>query len=385
MSNTSLPLLSSAVRITPPCVHFSEGCGGCALQDYAYEDQLRAKEAHLNAFYSKDVPLIASENELGYRSRMDYVLAFKKKGLRKRGDHRTVIDTPHCLLLPANVRPIYLAVCSLIDASGLPDHDYIDNTGYLRYLVIRTSISTGETMLILTTGKPPEDETPTKELLASLASIPGVTSAWWTVNDNISDKSVAEPKEHRGFPTITEEIAGVHITIGPKTFSQGNAIGAGVLFERAIAHVKGAVLDLCCGVGILGILAAKQDVVTSVIGVDIVEESIVAARENAKQNDVKIEFLTQDLTQYLKDCAQQEKSFDTVLCDPARPGLGLDACALLLKLEPERIVYISCNPSTHRSDLAILSKKYDVTLLEGHDLFPQTPHIEMLSVLEKKR
>lgn len=385
MSNTSLPLLSSAVRITPPCVHFSEGCGGCALQDYAYEDQLRAKEAYLKALYGKHVPLVASEKELGYRSRMDYVLAFGKKGLRKRGDHRTVIDTPHCLLLPEDVRPIYLAARALIDASGLPDHDYIDNTGYLRYLVIRTSISTGETMLILTTGKPPADETLTKELLESFASIPGVMSAWWTVNDNISDKSVAEPKEHRGLPTITEEIAGVRINIGPLTFSQGNAIGAGVLFERAVAHVKGAVLDLCCGVGILGILAAKQEHVTSVIGVDIVSDSINAAKENTKHNGVKIEFLTQDLTQYLKDCAQQEKSFDTVLCDPARPGLGLDACALLLKLEPERIVYISCNPSTHRADLAALSKKYDVKLLEGHDLFPQTPHIEMLSVLEKKR
>ena len=388
MSKSSLPPLSSSPKITPPCIHFEQGCGGCAHQDIAYENQLRAKAASLAAIYGTEVPVIQSPEPLGYRSRMDYIITGGKIGLRARGDHRRVIDTPHCLLLPEYARPLYLAARAIIVASGLPDHNHLTGAGHLKYLVVRTSVTTRETMLVLTTGEP-ADEThtvSTRELLRTLAAIPGVTSAWWTVNAGIGDKSVGEPREHVGAETITSEIAGARLRVGPKTFGQGNETAASDLFSRAIAHAQGRVLDLCCGTGALAILAAKRPGVTSVIGVDVVDASIVAARENARDNAVvdRTEFRTQDLTEFLRDCAQQDITFDTVICDPARPGLGAAACALLVKLAPARIIYISCNPLTHRQDLAILGAKYDISLLEGHDLFPQTPHVEILSVLARK-
>jgi tRNA (uracil-5-)-methyltransferase len=362
----------------PPCRHFKEGCGGCLMQQHAYGSQLKAKAQYLAQVYGVAVPVHAAKEELGYRNRMDFVTAFGKNGLRKRGKYAHVVDIKDCLLLPEKERELHRRVRQMTADHGLKDYNYIRHDGFLRYTVIRTSRHTGETMIIFTTAKP-DDEEGFKEFLALVHRETGVRSVWWTRSDGKADQSVAELFWHAGDDHIIDEIAGKRFMIRPGTFFQANTVMAGELFMRAAGFVEGNTLDLYCGVGVISIIVSGN--ASRVVGVEINEQSVATAKENAKLNGARCEFVAADAASWL---SQSPERFDTVICDPARAGLGKDACRLLLSQEPKRIIYISCNPLTHKDDLAILQEKYEVKLLEGYDLFPQTPHIEMLSVLELK-
>jgi tRNA/tmRNA/rRNA uracil-C5-methylase (TrmA/RlmC/RlmD family) len=455
------PYLEGAARVAAPCAHFGT-CGGCLLQDFAYSDQVRAKAAFLRTIYAREVAVHAAPQPLGYRSRMDYVYAFGKLGLRERGQYRYVTDVHDCHLLPEHARFIFKAARELVLASGLRAYNYLRHEGYLRYLVIRHSLSTQETMLILTTAAADEETAArTQQLMAALLAIAGVTSVHWTVQADKTDVSVGEQREYLGQEHITDNIGGIPFRIGPKTFFQGNTRGASDLFTRAVAHAHGKTLDLYCGVGVLSLLALAQPAVASVVGVEENAASIEAARENTQslssvsddercgalaarpsqeesgpitvtlrgrsrvarpfdtlqgsatgeggakgdaaegegnfdgdvvehlsvaehQSSRSISFFAMKVQEYLAQLESAD-TFDTVICDPARPGLGPVVCEQLRRLAPRTIIYISCNPLTHKEDIDRMcaSGAYTVDVLEGYDLFPQTAHVEVLSVLTR--
>lgn len=364
------------------CPHVADGCGGCLMQQYDYAAQVAAKEAYLAKLYARDVHVVPCPDPLGYRNRMDFVAAFGMMGLRQRGHFARVVDIKDCLLLPEHAREAYKAVRE--ELAGVEDYHYLRHEGFLRYCTVRTSQTTGETLLIFTTTTP-QDLDAHREFQHALERLKrrtGATGICWTVNDAKSDIPVGEPYWHIGRPWIIDEIGGLRFRVGPKTFFQANTLLAGRMFLEATAFASGQVLDLYCGVGVIGCIAARNDDVHRVVGVDVVTESIEAARENAVLNGItKCQFVHADAATYLK---QAEHAFDTVICDPARPGLGKEACDMLLALSPRRIIYISCNPRSHLDDLALLSAGYEMTALKGYDLFPQTPHVEVLSVLERK-
>ena len=375
--NAFLQLLEAQPVRDPPCTHFKEGCGGCLMQQYNYDAQLHAKRAYLKSIYGHDVPLHASPDELGYRNRMDFVTAFGKNGLRQRARFAQVVDIRDCLLLPQKERELHQEVRELVMQHSIKDYNYIRHEGFLRYTVIRTSRHTGETMLIFTTAKP-DDEESFKQFLTLVYEKTKVKSLWWTRSDGKADLSIAQPHWHIGADHIIDEIAGKRFKISPNTFFQANTVMAGRMFSKAAQYVQGDTLDLYCGVGVISVIVAEK--ANTLVGVELNEHSVRMAKENAKLNGVDCEFIAADAAKWL---AQSERRFDTVICDPARAGLGKDACKLLLAQEPARIIYISCNPLTHKDDLSILSQKYELKTLEAYDLFPQTPHIEVLSVLER--
>jgi 23S rRNA (uracil1939-C5)-methyltransferase len=380
-----LAALKGTVKIAPKCPHVTEQCGGCLLQEYEYSEQLRAKTKLLDDIYMQDVKIHPAHEPSGYRSRMDFVLAFDKCGLRVRGSHTKVVDVKDCHLLPPAARSAYVAARDIILSSGLPTYDYLAHVGFMRYVVVRVSKTTNEIMIVLTTKKPtPEQEQQMRELLNKIHNVTNATSVWWTINDPLNDISVGQEYAFVGKDHIVDEIADVSCKIGPRTFFQGNTDMASKLFSDAMQHVKGDVLDLCCGVGILSFLALQQDAVTSVLGVELNSSSIEAAKENIalnNHNNKPCEFICADMTDFL---LKTEKKFTTVICDPARAGLGKEACNYLLDIAPERIVYISCNPFSHKDDMDRLKSEYDCVLLESYDLFPQTPHLEMLSVFIRR-
>jgi len=385
--NAFLTLLEAKQKVTPACQHVAVGCGGCLLQEYGYEDQLAAKASYLKSVYGHDVKVIAARDPLGYRNRMDFVVAFGMMGLRRRARFAQVVDVTQCMLLPARAREIAKIAHDFLLASDLVPYNFVRHEGFLRYCVVRSSVATGQTMIIITT-KPAADDTQAqhvKDILIALHDLTKATSLHWTLNDKLGDMSVGEPFWHLGEACIIDEIAENRFFITPSTFFQGNPVMAGELFDRAMRFVKGDTLDLCCGVGVLSILAAQEEDAGAVVGVEINPASIAAAKENMFLNEVtidKCEFVCDDMLAFLK---KNTRPFHTVICDPARPGLGKETCDALLCLSPERIIYVSCNPVSHNDDIKMLSEKYDVKEMEGYDLFPQTPHIEILSVLELRK
>lgn len=380
-----LAVLKKTKKIVPSCPHVSEHCGGCLLQEYTYEQQLLAKTTLLDNIYVQDIKVHPAKDSLGYRSRMDFVLAFEKSGLRIRGNYAQVVDIKDCMLLPDAARKAYTITRDILLTSGLETYNYIMRVGFLCYVTVRVSATTGEMMIVLTTKKPDStQEQIVRELLNKILTQTNVTSVWWTINDTFTDVSVGIEHEYVGKDHIVDEIAGISCKVGPRTFFQGNTVMASELFNDAMQHVKGDVLDLCCGVGILSFLALQQEQVDSVLGVEINQSSINAAQENIalnKHNNKFCEFICADMTEFL---LKTDKKFTTVICDPARAGLGKDACNYLLDIAPERIVYISCNPYSHKEDMDRLKSEYDCVLLESYDLFPQTPHLEMLSVFIRR-
>lgn len=381
-----LRILENESRLDPPCSHVKEECGGCLLQSFDYAAQVRGKEALLEEVYGKPVMVHPASSPLGYRSRMDYVTAFGKVGLRKRGKFAHVVDLNECLLLPDHAQPILRIAKETFAEANIADYNYVRHEGFLRYLTIRTSPTTKECMLILTTTSPSsqDDRARFVALLERIHASAGTTGILWTINDSKTDVAVGEPYWHTGKDWILDEIGCMTFRVFPTTFFQGNPVMAGYLFEKVASLAKGKVLDLCCGVGVIGLLAARGEMVDVVVGVDNNAENIRAAQGNAVLNGMTIDrcrFVCADAGAYLRET---QECFDTVICDPARTGLGPQTATLLRDHGPKRIIYVSCNPRSHVEDMAVLSSAYDLAVLEGWDLFPQTAHVEVLSVLERK-
>ncbi len=375
--------LVDVMHIGASCEDLGQGCDACALERLPYEDQLSAKEAFLARVYGEDVRLMPSGEPLGYRNRMDFVAAPGRRELRDPGGFSRADGAQECLLLEPRARDTYaLARAALMQAGG---DGSPAGSGFLRSLVVRSSSVSGERMLVVTTRTPGSREEHARflSLLERLLRDASLTSLHWRVNDSETDVSVGEPYAHLGRAWIVDEIAGRQFRVYPDTFFQANAAMAGMLLTRAAAFAHGRVLDLYCGVGTISIIVSSQEGVTGVVGVEIVPESVEAAKENAILNGVsrqKCTFVCEDAANFLRS---YDERFDTVMCDPAREGLA-GSRALLLEHLPQRIVYVSSNPRTHKEDIDALGSRYRVALLEGYDLFPQTGHVGVLGVLERK-
>lgn len=369
---------------SPPCPHVHDECGGCMFQEWEYGTQLSAKKELLEGIYGMPIPITGCQDEFAYRNRMDYTVAFGKMGLRKRGKFDWVVDVADCLLLPDRAREAFKTMKRILFEEDVRHYNYLRHEGFLRYAVLRASRATDELMIIFTTTTPTslEEHGQFQSIIQRIADETGAESVHWTVNDSKSEQSIGERYWLTGREYILDEIASRQFRVYPETFFQANTLLAEALFLKAAGYVRGTALDLYCGPGTISIIA--EHVAEKLVGVDNVKENIEAAKENAILNGVpkeKCVFLHEDAAIYLEET---DMRFDTVICDPARPGLGKRACNALLAKRPGRIIYISCNPTTHKQDIDALSEEYALEVLEAYDLFPQTPHVEVFSVLEAK-
>ncbi len=361
------------------CPHF-KSCGGCDLQDIPYSEQLLLKQKELSRVLGRDVFVNPSPDVTGYRSRMDFICSDAGLGLRAKGDSRKIVPVTNCNLMSEKANELFSKVNSLLRRSGLSVYDLHSKKGFLRYVTIREARSTGQMMLIFTTGEPSsEDEASFRGLLDSLAS--SVDSIHWFVHTGVSDDAVVgEDCLVIGNPEIVETLLGKDFLISPKTFFQSNLSVAEKMFSSIKKNISGSVLELYCGVGVIAISVA--DSASSVTAVEKNPDSIIAAKKNAKINDVEIDFIASDSLDLVREVIKQGRTFDTIIVDPPRTGLGTDVIMGLRALNPEKVIYMSCNPKTLRNDLAMLSG-YRVLSLEAYDMFPQTHHVECLAVLER--
>jgi 23S rRNA (uracil1939-C5)-methyltransferase len=388
---------ASPDRVEPRCQHFAEGCGGCCWQHVSYEAQLAAKAAavrdsleRLGGLRELAIrPIIPAPNTFYYRNKMEF--AFHPDGtlgLHRRGAWYDIISLKECLLESPLAVTIVKAAQEFVRTRGISLYHPRSRQGLLRELCIRQSRGTGETLLGIVTSPDafPEGE----EMAARLAQIDrGITAVVRAIR--AAPESAAPLGKTTvlfGNDTITEITAGLRFSIRLDTFYQTNSVQA----ERLVAVVKelagdvtGAqVVDVYCGVGVFSLALAA--VGARVIGVEVVESAIEAARANAIANGLAgVTFQAGDARLVLADVLPANLAPKVVVLDPPRAGAGGKVMRRIARARPERIVYVSCNPTTLARDLVELRPfGYRVTVVQPIDLFPQTYHVETVVTLERE-
>jgi len=384
-----------------PCKHFDD-CGGCALQDVSYSNQIAKKQTSLSNLFLTLLPSLPDEkvvihpsvSEFAYRSRMDFIINEDLQfGLRASGKSFTIVPCDICLLLSDCAQELMKHVQEHLfifpNAKELfPAYNLRLHKGFLRFFSLRESANK-KFMVFFTTTKPEnsDQEESFKSFLQEIFDThASVTSLHWLINDEKADDiGYQKPYHTIGDELLEDSILGLSFFLGPRTFFQSNRFVAEDMFKEIVKESEGKVLDLCSGVGAISLAVAKSPRVSQVHGVELFKESVLAAEENAKRNAItNTKFLASDAKDFLFTALKNKLTFDTIILDPPRTGMGLDAMKLAARLLPTKVIYMSCNPQTLRSDIEPLLENYELASLEGYDMFPQTNHLEALCILKKK-
>lgn len=395
------------------CEHFGV-CGGCKWQNMKYESQLFYKQKQVYDTLTRigkiDMPempeILSSKKEVEYRNKLEYTFSNKKwlteeeinsgKDFNNRnalGFHipkmfDKVLDINTCYLQAAPSNEIRLAVKNYALENKLAFFDLREQTGFLRNLIIRTS-STGEVMVIVAFFY--EDVEAREKLLNFIAErFPQISSLLFVINpkknDTISDLEI---KTFKGNDCIYEQMEGLKFKIGPKSFYQTNSEQAYELYKivRDFASLKGNehVYDLYTGTGTIANFIARN--AAKVIGIEYISAAIDDAKTNSKNNEISnTSFYAGDMKDVLTDAFIAENGKpDVIITDPPRAGMHEDVVMKISDMEPQKIVYVSCNPATQARDLAMFNSKYTVARIQAVDMFPHTHHVENVVLLEKRQ
>ncbi len=394
----------SPIRVQPKCEHFGT-CGGCRWQHLPYEFQLKCKQQQVKDALERIAkveipeisPILGSKNTWEYRNKMEYTFSNKSwltfeqlrsgdefpdrdaAGFHIPGAFDKVLDINKCHLQDDFGNQLRLFIKDYGKQHGYSFYDLRAQQGLLRTLMIRIA-STGEIMAVMVFGEN-DSEKILPLLEATRAKFPQITSLLYVinlkVNDTISDQEIIT---FSGLPYIEEEMEGLKFRVGPKSFYQTNSLQAYELYKvtRNFAELTGdeLVYDLYTGTGtIANFVACKA---RKVIGIEYVPEAIEDAKLNSSINNIdNTLFYAGDMKDVLTDdfVARHGKP-DVMIVDPPRAGMHQDVVNVILNAEPEKIVYVSCNPATQARDLALLDVKYKVDAIQPVDMFPHTQHVE---------
>ncbi|MCL1865708.1 MAG: 23S rRNA (uracil(1939)-C(5))-methyltransferase RlmD [Spirochaetes bacterium] len=356
----------------PQCKYFGE-CGGCMFQDIQYENQLLLKKEYINSIFDGicRVDSVIPSNPYYYRNRMDMVTAFGKKGLRRSGHYKHVVDIETCAIMQKKADELYSMTRDLL--SEIEDYDYLRHEGYLRYIVLRQARFTGEVMINFVVSNP---ENRLQFVIYDL--LEEVDSSSIILSSGLADLNYGETFQtlKKGF--ITETFDGIDFMITPNSFFQSNSEIALQIYRKILSFTKGKVLDLYSGVGSISLFISGA--AESVTGIEIVNEAVEVAERNREDNEIEnVQFICADAGQFIKE---NNGNFDTLILDPPRSGMNPKMLKYINEMSPEQIIYMSCNPSTCRDDVKQL-ENYKIDFFEAYDMFPQTPHVETLMKLSR--
>jgi len=386
---------ASPKRVSPRCRHVEDGCGGCIWQHVSYRAQLEAKTdavrdslERLGGFRELAIrAIVPAPAEYHYRNKMEF--AFHPDGilgLHPRGAWYDIIRLHECFLCPPLATSIVKSAQHFVEARRLSLYNPRTRQGLLRELCVRFARGTGEILLGLVTS--PGDFPEGKVLAAHLATEdPGIVGVVRSIRRENDSAPLAETTLLWGRDHITEITAGLRFRIHIDTFFQTNSAQAEHLVEvvRELAgDVAGAeVVDVYCGVGLFSLALAAAG--ARVTGVEIVESAIEAARENATENGLSsIAFYAGDARKVLAEVLPAGLAPKVLVLDPPRAGAGGKVMRRIARACPERIVYVSCNPTTLARDLVELRPfGYRISAVQPLDLFPQTYHVETVVALER--
>lgn len=384
-------------RVEPRCSHFGT-CGGCRFQDYAYERQVETKHqqvldslVRLGGFADPPLdPIVPARSQYGYRNKLEYSFSHDEGrltlGFHRAGRWDEIIDLEACHLTTDLGNGVRDAVKAWALEEKLEPYDQETQTGYLRHLVVREGRNTGEALVMLVTG--PGEKFDPDYLIETVRRFPEVKSLHWAINDSVAEVTNLPTRVLWGQEWIEEELLGLRFRVRPNAFLQTNTEMAETLYRLALdaAGLTGSenVYDLYCGTGTIGLALARS--AGHVWGVEISEEAVACAIENAAANGVaNASFFAGNVGQSLEELAERAGPPDVVVVDPPRAGLAGKALRRTGALEAPRLVYVSCNPTTLASDMAVLRDEYGYELRRCSpvDMFPHTPHIESVNLLER--
>jgi len=381
-------------RVEPRCAHFGV-CGGCAWQDLDYAEQVRHKATQVDDALRRlgrlEValePIVPAAEQYGYRNKLEYSwsagpdgpsLGFHRAG---RWDELVPVETCH-IASPAG-NDVRRAFERWARAGGLAVYDGSTGEGYLRHLVVREGAHTGQLLAMLVTAP---GAVPQADALEALMP-EGVVGVAHAVNPGVAEATAGlESVPLFGADRYEELVGGLRLAVTAGAFMQTNTVMSERLYELAIEYAAlseaDVAWDLYCGAGAIGLLAARS--AGRVFGIEIAEESVARARENAERNGISnIEFIAGDVAKSIAPLLERAPRPDVVFVDPPRAGLTPKALKRLLELAPERIVYVSCNPTTLAPNArTLVDGGYTVERARPVDMFPHTPHIECVALLHR--
>ena len=384
-------------RVDAICPHF-EKCGGCVWQHWSYEGQLKHKtDAVKQVIEAQGFDPTLVEDTIGmeepwhYRNKMEFTFAIDGSlGLHEQGNFRNIIPLETCYIMKDDMLEAVLEVAKWVKEEKLTGYHKETREGLLRHLMVRRSFETGEMMLAIFATESPKQingiETITKRIEKKF---PQVKSFLWMENRDWADRTQAEAVHVlSGRDFIYDELLGYRYRLWFDTFFQTNPVQAKKLVELAIEMAEPKetekMIDLFCGVGTFSLPFASR--VKELAGIEIVETSIESAKRNAKDNGINnTYFLAKDARRGIDEVLKEFGRPELLLLDPPRSGAGGKVMRRIGRAQPERVVYVSCNPATFATDIKELEAfGYELQKVQPVDLFPQTYHVECCSLLVKK-
>ncbi|WP_270613306.1 23S rRNA (uracil(1939)-C(5))-methyltransferase RlmD [Coprococcus sp. AM97-35] len=382
----------------PACPHFGV-CGGCTYQNLPYEKQVEMKEAQIHAMMDAAVDgdyiwegVKESPVREAYRNKMEFSFGDEYKdgplalGMHKRGSFHDIVNVTECKIVDEDFRRIIKAVLEFATDTGLPYYHRMRHTGFFRHLLVRKAVRTGEILIdLVTTSEAQLDEARLVEKLTGLSYDGKLAGILHTTNNSLADVVKDEgTKILYGQDYFYEELLGLKFKITPFSFFQTNSLGAEVLYEAARSYIgetkDKVIFDLYSGTGTIAQILAP--VAKKVVGVEIVEEAVEAAKENAALNGLdNCTFWAGDVLKVIDDLGEVP---DLIVLDPPRDGVHPKALEKIIDFGVERMVYIACKPTSLARDLELLQGRgYQVERIGCVDLFPSTYHIETVVLLSK--
>ena len=385
-------------RIASDCKTYKR-CGGCSLRHIKYEETLNIKKHIVQNLVDKSLvtkiqvkDVIGMEKPIYYRNKLQYPVGRDKNGLPVMGvfANRTheIIPVENCLIQNPAAEKVAKEIFRFIKENNISVYDENSRKGLIRHIVVKIGLKTKEIMCIIVSNN--EKIEKEDELIETIkGKFPQVKTIIKNINNKntnviLGDKNIIL----YGDGYIYDKLGDFTFKISPMSFYQTNPIQTEILYNKAIEFAKldkdDILCDLYCGIGTIGIFASNK--VKKVYGIEIVEEAVGAAKENAKINNVNnIEFMVGDVEKAFKVLIDEKKIIpNAVIVDPPRRGLDNTTINKLNELELKKLVYISCNPATMVRDLKMLEEKYDIKEIQPIDMFPYTSHVEVCALLELK-
>ena len=390
-------ILKSPERTEPFCPVYKR-CGGCSLQHMSYDMQLKFKHRvvtdnleRIGGFWGINVnPVIGMENPMNYRNKAQYPVGMGEKGpvagFYARHSH-VIIDSETCGIQHPASETVKNKVMELVRKLNIPVYNEATGEGLLRHVITRVSFSTGDVMVILvvTDEKVPGLRKIIKEISGE---IPNVKSIVLNINKRRDNVILGDTvKTVYGSDTITDRLGHLTFHISPLSFFQVNPVQTFVLYSKAVefAGLTGneTVFDLYCGTGTISLFLSER--AKEVIGVEVVREAVEAANNNARINGIaNVRFFCGEAEEVVPKLYEEGIKADIVVVDPPRKGCDEKLLETMVKMQPKRIVYVSCNPSTLARDLKFLAASgYRIEEVQPVDMFPWTEHVECVTLMSR--
>lgn len=370
-------------------------CGGCQFQGMAYQEQLKRKqkqEEKLLGRFCKVNPIIGMDQPYYYRNKVHAVFDRDRKGNIISGTYREgthqVVAVEDCLIEDEKSQEIIRTIRGMLKSFKMKTYDEDTGYGLLRHVLVRRGFTTGEIMVVLVLGSP---ILPSKNnfVKALRKEHPEITTVVLNVNNKKTSMVLGEKeKTIYGPGYIRDVLCGCTFRISPKSFYQVNPVQTEVLYQTAIRFAdlsgKETVIDAYCGIGTIGLIAAKH--AKKVIGVELNQDAVRDARMNAKENSItNVRIYQGDAGRFMVEMAEEKQKADVVFMDPPRAGSDERFLSSVVRLAPKKVVYVSCNPQTLARDLKYLVKQgFEVRKIQPVDMFPFCDHCETVCFLTRK-